>query len=268
VKCICFRSLPVYNAAQSALLEIASWCPNVKVLDIRYGYACGYLPWDCCLHAFAQSFQGLTHLSLCGSQYSSEGLASALTQCKRLENVEIRTGYASIPVEVAIPTLKAITLYGPHTTDDVLVAIGQNCRKVETLDVFATSEEEGCKLTDVGVRAVLQGCPLLRKTDVHNARGISTELRVELAKRCNLTKLYIGNWWDANDELARGVLKVCPNLSVLDCTNCEWLTDATLAVCAQHCPLLETVVLNGCPLVTDEGVLALVGSRGAKLRVI
>jgi hypothetical protein len=53
-----------------------------------------------------------------------------------------------------------------------------------------------------------------------------------------------------------------------DFDHSSWLTDATLAVCAKYCPLLETVVLNGCPLVTDEGVLALAVSRGATLREV
>jgi hypothetical protein len=268
VKCICIRSLPVDDAAQDAFLEIASWCPNVTVVDIRYGSAYWLLSWDYCLSAFARQFQNLTHLTLCGIKNSSEGLASALRHCKRLENVEIRTGFASIPVEVAIPTLKYITLYAPNLTDGVLTAIGQECHKLETLDVFATSEMEGYGVTDVGVRAVLQGCPLLRQTDVQNAGDISIELRAELARRCNLTKLYFRDWWGGNDELARELLKVSPNLTVLDCAGCVWLTDATLAVCAQCCPRLETVVLDHCPMVTGEGVRALLVTHGAKLRKI
>jgi hypothetical protein len=38
-------------------------------------------------------------------------------------------------------------------------------------------------VTDAGARAVLQGCPRLRNTDVEYAIGISHPLRLELIKR-------------------------------------------------------------------------------------
>jgi hypothetical protein len=76
------------------------------------------------------------------------------------------------------------------------------------------------------------------------------------------------DWCDIDDELTREVLKVSPNLTVLDCRNCEWLTDATLAVCAQHCPLLEVLILAGCLYVTNDAVQALIAAHGARLRVL
>jgi hypothetical protein len=49
-----------------------------------------------------------------------------------------------------------------------------------------------------------------------------------------------------DDELAQSVVKVCPNLTEFGCWHCEWLTDATLAVVAQHCPQLREVTLCCC----------------------
>jgi hypothetical protein len=56
---------------------------------------------------------------------------------------------------------------------------------------------------------------------------------------------------------------------VLRCVDtCDWLTDATLAVCAQHCPLIEDVTLPRCPLITNAGVRTLVSSLASKLRSV
>jgi hypothetical protein len=68
-------------------------------------------------------------------------------------------------------------------SDEVLIAIGQRCAKLETLQMFELAEYRRVyAVTDLGVRAVLQGCPLLRETDVEYATGISGELRTELVR--------------------------------------------------------------------------------------
>jgi hypothetical protein len=49
-------------------------------------------------------------------------------------------------------------------SDAVLVAIGRRCAKLETLEIFEPAEfTSGFKVTDAGLRAVLEGCPLLRE---------------------------------------------------------------------------------------------------------
>jgi hypothetical protein len=116
-------------------------------------------------------------------------------------------------------------------------------------------------------RDELDGCPLLRETDVEYARTISTELRVELARRRDFKSLDLYYWLRSN-ELAQEVLKVCPNLTELRCSYCPGITDATLLVCAYHCPPLVTILLRECPLVTSLSVRALVTRAGDRLRTI
>jgi hypothetical protein len=68
-----------------------------------------------------------------------------------------------------------------------------------------------------------------------HAAGISDELRVVPARWCSFTPLALSNWLGMSDELSHAVLKVSPALKELDLYGCEWLTNATLAVCALHC---------------------------------
>jgi hypothetical protein len=170
-------------------------------------------------------------------------------------------------LEIAISTLKSITIKSVHLNDAVLIAIAQKCVKLETLLIFGGYKREHL-ITDEVVRAVLEGCPLLRETDVVYARSISDELRVELARRRDYRCLDFGRWCNISDKLAQEVLKVCPNLTELQCRYCGRITDATLLVCAQHCPALKAINFTGCPLVTIRGVRALVSKAASRLRTV
>jgi hypothetical protein len=122
-------------------------------------------------------------------------------------------------------------------------------------------------ITDVGVLVVLQGCPLLRETDVENAARIGTGLRAGLAQQCNFSRIDWSKWAGLSDALAQGVLMVSPNLVAMECKECRHLTDATLAVCAQHCLRLETIILV-CFGVTNLGIRTMVNGAANTLREI
>jgi hypothetical protein len=217
--------------------------------------------WDRDLPVITQWFQRLTHLTLIHVEnLYSEGLATALSHCQFLTELEIRDGWLDVPLEVAIPTLKSLTLAAPGVYDETLIAIGHKCADLETLRVFKSClyNYPDLLITDVGLRAVLEGCPLLRETDVEHAVGISDDLRVELARRRDFKTLAMGDWSWMSDGLLQGVLRASPNLMELKCWCCEGLTDVMLAVCAQHCRRLTTLTLIDCREVTDGGVRAFV----------
>jgi hypothetical protein len=250
---------------QNALSEIVKRCPNFEHLSVRVERSGkGGMRWDKHLVALTKSCFKLTNLLLFQAPLSKRGLTTAIKHCKSLQRLSIVTPDQAIPADIALPTLKTINIVSSAMMDAAMLAIGQRCAKLETLTVFA----QDCDVTDVGVRAVLQGCPLLKDTDVEVADRISVELRVELARRRNMTVLIAQNWWEMNDELARGVLRVSPNLTKVDFCVCGWLTDATLAVCAQHCPLVSKIALSGCWFVTDKGVCVLVSGLASSLRCV
>jgi hypothetical protein len=91
---------------------------------------------------------------------------------------------------------------------------------------------------------------------------------VELARRCNFTTLTLHQWYNMSPPLAQGLLSVSPNLTELNLSGCSWLTDATLALCAQCCPPLETFIMRGCGTVNHVGVRAFVSKVGSTLRII
>jgi hypothetical protein len=267
VACSCKNDTADYNILMQQLAEISLRCPKVRWL--RLDCLRSDVLWDNSLVTLTQSFQMLTELTLSKVvNLSAGGLIVALSHCKCLESLHIKTRNQRIPVEVAIPSLKSITIMSVHMHDAVLLAIGQKCSKLETLLFFQWKAGDGDLVTDLGGRGGVVGCPLLRETDVEYAANISPELRVELAKRRDSTRIDFVQWIGMTDELAQGLLTVCPNLTELHCTFCAWLTDATLLVCAQHCPPLKVFTFWKCPLVTVDGVRAVVAKAADRLRTV
>jgi hypothetical protein len=260
--CTCSRTVNIVH--HKVLLLVAKWCSNMVSFQAEHFGATWQ--WDDSLIALTKACQRLTKLSLDGVMLSDQGLAEALRHCVALENLEVMTSCKAIPIEVAIPSLITMTFSGRYLSDAVLLTIGRRCARLETLIVFGLTSYS--QVTDVGVRAVLQGCPLLRETDVEYATGISGVLRVELVRRLSPSCLDFGHWSGIDNHLVQGFLMVCPNLTTLWCRRCEWLTDATLAVCAQHCRQLQRLGLDECPHVTTDGLRALVINLGSTLRSI
>jgi hypothetical protein len=247
------------------LLEINKLCPNIQRLQMISKNVS--LQRVACLAELTQTLRQLKELFLQNVQTCKQGLVCALAHCSSLETLYIRTVDQEIGLEIALPTLKSITIESRYMSSSVLIAIAQRCVKLETLKVFKSLQRAGCRIEDAGVRAVLQGCPLLRETDVESAEGINDQLRVELARRHNFTQLDLTLWRDTTEELLQEVLKVSPNLTSLNAgLFVGRFTDDTLAVCAQHCPQLKILHLSGLHRITDDGVRHLVSIVGRGLR--
>jgi F-box/leucine-rich repeat protein 2/20 len=97
--------------------------------------------------------------------------------------------------------------------------------------------------------------------------SIGAELRVELAKRAQLKEVDFRTWISVAEPFVQQVLKVSPALTSLTLSD-VCLSDTTLALCAQHCPLLEELgVVSEGNGVTSAGIMQLL-KPGNKLRRI
>jgi hypothetical protein len=266
--CVSFESSSFSVAFQKAFLLVAKLCPNVT----HFHGECRHLglQWNEHLVPLNSACWRLKSLLLDGMKLSEQSLAEALRHCISLKYLEVRTEDQAIPVEVAIPSLKSLKSCSRCMSDAVLIAIGRRCVNLKTLLIFEslTHFTSDYTVTNNGVRAILQGCPLLRETDVTRAAGVTADVRLQLMKRCTTTKLFPGCWPDMENDLLQELLKVSPHVTELSFGGCEWLTDATLTVCAQHCPQLRELTLWECPHVTAEGMRALVIKLGGTLRSI
>jgi F-box/leucine-rich repeat protein 2/20 len=211
--------------------------------------------WDLALTGLVQSAKLLTKLTLTNLPVFKSGLCQALLKCAGLADLRLRFSNLTLPTEIALPSLVSLDITGCYFTDDVLLAIGQNCPRLQLLHLFGGhfSNRTVPPVTDAGMRAVLQGCPLLRDTDVQWAGVFSREVRAAMASRHRYRTLKLSNWEGIENELAQHILKVCPDLVELRCG--PWrVKDATLVVCSVHCPLLKILVLYDCVELTGSGL--------------
>jgi hypothetical protein len=250
--------------------EIVRLCPNVVHVHLDSKSEADQADQvDDCLEVLTRGLQQLTTLLVVAFRSTVCGISRAVAHCKQLQSLTYLGGGIKVNAGVAIPTLVDLNCSSVHVEADVLFALGQRCGELRSLYIkYDDTDHTDDHITDAAVRAVLLGCPKLRETDLAHSARISNELRLEIAARCNFTRLNLSKWELMDDGLAQDVLLLCPNLTELQCFYCEWLTDATLAVCAQHCPLLGTVSLWGCTNVTTNGVRVLLSKLGSQLRRI
>ena len=90
----------------------------------------------------------------------------------------------------------------------------------------------GCtKITDVGVSAVAQNCPLLSNINVSYCRSIS-------------------------DTALSAIAHDCPLLREINVSGCNQITNVGLSALAQNCSLLDEIDTSNCYTISDVGVIA------------
>jgi hypothetical protein len=194
----------------AVLLEVATTCHNILKLDLQ----CITIhskgdPLSGAILELAES-NNLTTFKL-ASKISPPALLQILERCNSLTDlIVLHAGPAQdtlLPPQAAIPTLTYLcTDY--VISDATLIAIGSTCLQLKSLQVYGDLHSTRHPVTDKGVAALLQGCLLLRHTNLYIAWTGSDNMRVELAKRCPTKSLFEGYWRGLSDVLAQRVLAV------------------------------------------------------------
>lgn len=255
------------ECSTDTLLDVAASCPNITgvILDADDVPSLDYVGHGV-YPALTEACSSLRYLSMMHVTVTTEVLAAALAYCRSLTYLELFgcKGLGYVPEEVALPTLRYLSLTRTPVPEETGLAIARHCALLHTLWAF---EETG--LTDASVRAIAHGCPLLKNTDYqrHLSPDISTEAMVELFKSTRIAKLDFFDWDAATPALAEAVLRASPGLASISFDFSEWLTDEVLALCALHRRTLTTLNLRECSAITEVGLGALVSSMCA-LRVL
>jgi hypothetical protein len=122
---------------------------------------------------------------------SANSLENALRNCSNLTHLTINSMTCSLPKGMVFTSLEYLDFCDcSGVSDTTLLSISESCPKLQTLHVFRQGQPTR-PIIDVGVYAVLEGCPLLRETDVEHAKDISHELRMELVRRADLTRIFV-----------------------------------------------------------------------------
>jgi F-box/leucine-rich repeat protein 2/20 len=198
---------------------------------------------------------------------------------------------SSIGLTEALARFKHVeSVVAPFACDGVACIIASSCPRVSAVDFTSHSDPDVVYngITDVGVVALAEHCPLLKYVDFRQGSQSDASL-VALADHCSrLTSLAVGGAFgvgfggisivgvrsimehrgpqltavcfnecaNLNDEMVVAMAENCPRL-ILVSLRASRTTDAGLIALAQHCSGLRSVDLSYCQDIADDGVVVL-----------
>jgi hypothetical protein len=128
---------------------------------------------------------------------------------------------------------------GLQDADASLIMLGRHCHALTDLD-FECEESSWTSVTDIGLIAVANGCPLLQNLCLSECKAITDTSVIRVAEQCPLLKSVI--------------LSYCTDDLHGDAT----LSDASLFAFALHSLNLESLDLDFVENVTNTGMTAVV----------
>ena len=253
--------------------------------------------------SFAQSSPLLEDLDLIHCNFPlwiSGETVRCLFHCVHLRhlNLEGYTFLSNVDVDLVsrnCPNLVKLVLSFCHKISDAaLLSLAAHSSGLESLYLA------GLNITDIGLKALAQGCRALRCADLENCAysipsGISTAGCLALTTNCSLLQilslaasrrvpgsilidvlipsfqslqdLNVNGWTDLSDSNVQMLAMHCPQLVSLRIHDCVGLTDEAVIILAKHCVNLHTLCARSCEAFTDKSIV-LLATRCTKLRDI
>lgn len=252
----------VHGNYSAMLLFLAKHNPNLTEIELVSP------SWNdalrgCDLVTFTTACRNMTHLKIARVKIPPDWLARAIANCDHLTHLSLRS--VSLPANLALKaTVTYLDLSDCGVTSDQLRNIARCCPRLLTLYIFLHYAISGATACDV-----LHSLPLLQEADVQyiSPSRIRRDRRLELLTRYNLREFDSYNVKGLDREVVEAALHGSTQLTRLVARYRDWFGDDTLAVCAEHCPMLEELELSTCPQVTSQGVLQLM-RPGNRLRTV
>eukprot|EP00698_Gefionella_okellyi_P002741 TRINITY_DN12608_c0_g1_i1.p1 TRINITY_DN12608_c0_g1~~TRINITY_DN12608_c0_g1_i1.p1 ORF type:complete len:272 (-),score=23.65 TRINITY_DN12608_c0_g1_i1:148-963(-) len=127
-------------------------------------------------------------------------------------------------------------------TDAALISLGENCHDLRVVDVHY------CRLiTDNGIQRLMEGAQHLRSLRISQNKLGDASLRAIACHGSEISVLDISGLEQITDSGIEALARGCPALEVLDLHRCAQLTVASAEALVQHCKRLREVNLSGLP---------------------
>ena len=90
-------------------------------------------------------------------------------------------------------------------------------------------------------------------------RNFCTDPKCEIKTDIDLHQYSLDTGEEVSNATVQELCIVQPNLTRLNMSHCEQITDAALWAIARHCTNIKTLVLSGCHQITNIGITYIVG---------
>jgi F-box/leucine-rich repeat protein 2/20 len=181
----------------------------------------------------------LSHLSFSSSYLRDPWLMAILVSCPELMSLKLRKCgvHPALVADIGdvCPQLQSLDLSHNDTglLDEALQNVGDSFAALHELYLAGA-----LLVTDVGVSAVAQGCPLLEV-------------------------IHLPSFAHITDSSLSALSTHCPELRVLRLQNNKYVTDAGVSALLRGCPKLHDLDLRMCSMLSEE-MVAMLGTRVSK----
>ena len=262
-----FDALPVELLLHVfSFLDTKTLMVAVPAVCRRWREVCGHTPRVRADLSFVQQSLRRAPLParLLRSSLPLHGLASALQRFKHIESVLIPSGSDAVACAAAVscPRLSVVdftcrldaTALSLNLTDIGLIAIAELCPLLKSIDV-----RQGC-FTDAALAALTENCPKLTSLIVGGFGGGISNAGVRTIVQqygSQLTSIHFENCTNLGDDAIIAIPKHCPRLIAVGFPDSA-MTGAGMVALAQHYPRLTSVDFHGCYELTDADMVTFV----------
>ena len=170
---------------------------------------------------------------------------SALQKLTKMTNaaaIQILTEDLGMPEDDALSQLTNNSLdlgpYWENVTDDIVIAIAQNCPELTNIDLDRCSN-----VTDDAVIAIAQNCVGLSDIHLVWCWYITNNAVIAIAENCaGLTKINLNGCYYITDAAVIALAENCAGLTSVNLEGCEDITDAAIFTLSKNCEYLENIL--------------------------
>ncbi|XP_077978669.1 F-box/LRR-repeat protein 4-like [Glandiceps talaboti] len=231
-----------------------------ELITLRLG-CCDFLSTDC-IKVIADTCTSLQELDL---QSCVDLDNSAFEHICKLTNLQTLNLYRCriedetlINILRCLPDLEYLNIgscVGIENCDDVLIALGNNCRNLKSLDVWRTRT-----LSHIGLRALVHNCHQLLELDVGWCTELnsSTQCFVNLVRHCKkLKKLFLTANRSVCDADLNAIAEFSHDMEQLDILGNRVVTPTSVSRVLENCKPLTLFDVSFCLLLDLVTVLSL-----------
>lgn len=247
-----------FQITDVGLQAIASGCPNLTRIEIYPDYEPKIT--DVGIRSIATHCKHMSFISVVGcDKVTDDGLRAIVENCPNLTEIEWWFSDSALKIIAEnCPNLTRLDVTDCQEITDVgIKEIALKCQKLTFISI------NDCNyVTDVGLQALTSGCPNLTEIKyifTDSALQLMAKRRLNLTK-INISTIEISNGDYISDVGLEAIAECCPQLECFILQRCYDITDWGLKAIAAGCPELTSIDLENCWNITDVGLQAIINN--------
>ncbi|KAM7425907.1 hypothetical protein ABFA07_022724 [Porites harrisoni] len=159
------------------------------------------------------------------------------------------------------PLGRQLNLSKNLVTTEILKTIFETCHRLQSLSL------NNSRFHSIGpwLERRVDQVETLVFLDLRNASGFAAGIEDMLQKAYNLK--YLGLHCCISPRLFRSIFSRKHQLRILDCTQCDWVTDDSIHIVAENCPFMESLTVAKCRNIQGKSLSSLL-SNCPKLKTL